>query len=338
MRLHHLLPIVVALALTRSSLAHADASSSASSSKAMQLYEAGQEAAAKEDWERARTFFASAFRLTPHYQIAANLARTEYKLGKMRDATEHFAFCINHAPLDLPEADYHLIKKIFVSARAHVGTLSFSSLSVGTEVLVDGVLVGKAPLEGEIFVEPGKRGIELRRPGYATARSEKMVAAGERVTIDMPLVPTGEEQPVAPSPASSRAGALAKKDPPEQAGPQTSVIALGAASSAVALGLGIGFAWWADELWDMQCTQELKYCEKDVEYIRRKGKSRRWEPENERASFAGLSVGSFIAAGALGLATAGYAIFAPRKKPSPLGKVGVVAGPQGAGVTWSWIY
>ena len=46
------------------------------------------------------------------------------------------------------------------------------------EVLVDGQRVGRTPLPGSITVPPGRRVVELRRPGYRSERREVAVDDG----------------------------------------------------------------------------------------------------------------------------------------------------------------
>ncbi|KYF92398.1 hypothetical protein BE20_11890 [Sorangium cellulosum] len=81
-------------------------------------------------------------------------------------------------------------------------------------MLVDGKAVGKAPLEGEVFVEPGEHRVEARLEGYAPASQTVKVAKGG--TADAPAAELAHGAPV-----------------------ELAVIALGAAS-VVGLGVGIG--------------------------------------------------------------------------------------------------
>jgi hypothetical protein len=54
---------------------------------------------------------------------------------------------------------------------------------LGADVLVDEVVVGKTPLAAPLRVPPGKRVIELQRPGYMTATRTLTVAAGAYATV-----------------------------------------------------------------------------------------------------------------------------------------------------------
>jgi hypothetical protein len=54
---------------------------------------------------------------------------------------------------------------------------------LGADVLVDEVAVGKTPLTAPLRVSPGKRVIELQRPGYMTASRTLTLAAGAFATV-----------------------------------------------------------------------------------------------------------------------------------------------------------
>ncbi|MDX2021344.1 MAG: PEGA domain-containing protein [Deltaproteobacteria bacterium] len=58
----------------------------------------------------------------------------------------------------------------------------------GAEVFVDDQRVGVTPLLSSLTVKPGKRVVELRRPGYATARREITLGDGASAELAMPLL------------------------------------------------------------------------------------------------------------------------------------------------------
>ena len=72
----------------------------------------------------------------------------------------------------------------------------------GSDVLVDGVVVGKTPLSASLSVAPGSRKIEVRRPGYSPARSE--LNLGEGATGELALEPVED-----PAQLAAEGGTLA---------------------------------------------------------------------------------------------------------------------------------
>lgn len=61
------------------------------------------------------------------------------------------------------------------------------------EVVVDGQVVGKTPLPTSLTLVPGKRAVELRRPGYVTSRKEITLGDGASGALSFDL----EEDPAA---------------------------------------------------------------------------------------------------------------------------------------------
>ncbi|WP_437938768.1 PEGA domain-containing protein [Sorangium sp. So ce341] len=217
--------------------------------KGLRLYTDGKYAEAEAELQ-------SAWELNPTYDVAYNLGLTKYQLKKHKEAAQHLSFALRHWPLmkaaaeKRPEAE----RRLAVS-RALVGAVNVVVSVAGAEVLVDGTAVGKTPLEGAVFVDPGEHRVEARLLGYETASQTVSVAKGGTAEVKLALAkseaqaaaPSGTEA-VGGSAAGAGAGApaagLAPAAPVEPASPPqprswVPVIALGAAS-VVGLGVGVG--------------------------------------------------------------------------------------------------
>jgi hypothetical protein len=72
----------------------------------------------------------------------------------------------------------------------------------GSDVVVDGVVVGKTPLSASLTVAPGSRKIEVRRAGYSSARSELNLSEG--ATGELALEPVED-----PAQLAAEGGTLA---------------------------------------------------------------------------------------------------------------------------------
>src|ERR1700742_4017684 len=72
----------------------------------------------KNHLEAARTAFASAWELRHHTAIAASLADVEMKLGRFRDAAEHWQYYLASSPPDRAEAEAQLAE-----CSKHVGRI-----------------------------------------------------------------------------------------------------------------------------------------------------------------------------------------------------------------------
>ncbi|WP_437486508.1 PEGA domain-containing protein [Sorangium sp. So ce1014] len=240
-------------AAPREAAASADAAARADASyrRGLRLYSDGKYVEAESELQ-------SAWELNPTFDVAYNLGNTKYQLKKHREAAQYLSHALRHWPLMKAAAKLKpTAEKRLAESRAQVGALVVTASVVGAEVVVDGKAVGKAPLEGEVFVEPGEHRVEVRLEGYAPASETVKVAKGGTAVAALALPPAkSEAQEAAPgakpveggSASGAAAGAPVAGMPPAEPaypGPEPQkrswvpVIALGAAS-AVGLGLGIG--------------------------------------------------------------------------------------------------
>jgi len=168
------------MAVTKPGFAQAAgaASEADASGQAASLYEAGAKAFEANRLEEARVFFLAALRLKKHWQIAGNLGSIEVSLGRNRDGAEHLDFALRTAGDSISAQDRQRMQDLLDKARMAVGALSISVDAPGAEVFVDGKPVGKTPLAGPVFVEPGARVIEARREGYAVQEARREIGAG----------------------------------------------------------------------------------------------------------------------------------------------------------------
>jgi hypothetical protein len=127
--------------------------------------------------------------LKQSYDIAANLGNLELEQGMPRDAAEHLAFALRTVAVTVPEEKVAAIRGLLDRARRLVGTAAVKVNIAGAEIFVDGLSVGRSPLAGEIFVDPGKRTIEARLSPYVT--DKKVVDVARASTVPVELVQIG---------------------------------------------------------------------------------------------------------------------------------------------------
>ena len=261
----------------------------------------GTELYAGQKWQEAEEAFLGAWAIRKTYDIAANLGHAEHKLGKWRNAAEHFAFALRNWPFAGKPEPRELARQRFEEVRAKVGAVTIEVSVAGAEVAIDGKTVGVSPLPAEAYVEPGARRVEARLKGYKTASRAMQATAGGSKTVKLSLVPEETETP--------GGGSTAWRLP---------LIIGGGVASAVGIGLGIGFtvaangksddaAAMLEELKRQQIPSGVAVCA---------------EPTGGRASkcaalddtlgdwgtATNVAIGSFIAGGALALGTAGIGV------------------------------
>ncbi|WP_437999249.1 PEGA domain-containing protein [Sorangium sp. So ce185] len=316
--------------------------------KAGRLYSDGK-------YQEAEALLLPAWELNPTFDVAYNLGNTEYQLKKHKEAAQYLSFALRHWPLLKGVAKLKPnAEKWLAESRAQVGAVAVTVSMAGAEVLVDGKVTGRAPLEGEVFVEPGEHRVEARLSGYETASQTVRVGKGGTAKVELAMMlaksEANEATPVAnaaegASAPGAGAGELEKKTPtaPEQQEqrPQERswwpVIALGAAS-AVGLGVGIGTTVAGSDVLDDVHAQRQALRDAGGQCARPQAafvdRCAELNSAGERVDTLGHVAGAaYVASGVLAAAALTYALW-PRDEAGAAGQPRVVAAahPMGAGI------
>src|SRR6187455_1412515 len=150
----------------------------------------GNAAFTRGDTHEAYKQYQTAWQLHQTFDIACNLGRAEAELGKLPQAAEHLAYCLDHfssSPQDDLRDARQRYAELFHAVRTQVSSLSFHVEPDGAEVSVNGARVGKTPLERSVFVLPGTQIVELRLQGYHHLKREIPAAAGESRSLRLTL-------------------------------------------------------------------------------------------------------------------------------------------------------
>jgi hypothetical protein len=298
---------------------------------AQQLFSDGQTATKLNQWDKARTFFQGAWRIQQHWKIAASLGRAELKVGRMRDAAEHLSFALHEVPAGtLAPVDLKPLEEMLAQAQAKVGTVKVTGAPAGADVLVDGAVVGKAPLKGALFLEPGQHRVVGQREGYVEGAGEVVAAAGKEGAVDLGMVKVPEAKVVTP---------VAEVVVPPAVGPDKRIVIAGAALGFVALGMGVGLTVAANSKANQITMGTATGCPGGMHDGQYWGCSKNLIAiESSRVTFTNVAGASFIAAGAFGLGTLTYALLggSSKSKSRATGSVVVLPGMVGGTATIPW--
>jgi len=151
------------------------------------LYNQGNDAYDRGDFALAYELYQGAFKLRRSYDVARNLGLAELKLGKFRDAIEHFTYSLSQYPSNRPDTKKQVVEWL-AQARAEVGTLRLTVAPDSAVCRLNGVVIAKEEREGDVAADPGDAKLECG--GAAGYRSEKRVVtvkkgAREEVTITL---------------------------------------------------------------------------------------------------------------------------------------------------------
>ncbi|WP_437586867.1 PEGA domain-containing protein [Sorangium sp. So ce1000] len=281
---------------------------------------------------QAEAVFLEAWALTPTFDVAYNVGSAAYQQGKHALAAEHLSFALRHWPL--LSAVAHLkptAQQRLATSRAQVGALAVTVSAPLAEVLVDGKPAGKAPLAGELFVEPGEHTVEARLDGYAPAQRSVRVAKGETAAVTLAMAAAkgdaaaeaGEKEgttaaprgPVAAQPAAKPGSSVAVPAHVEQRS-WIPVFALGAAS-VVALGVAVGTTVASNDTNDQARGQSASIhnaggqcIEPSTAFTARCAELDRLGAKAD--SLGDVAFGAYIASGATALAAITYALWPKR--------------------------
>src|SRR5882672_7907467 len=116
-------------------------------------FQEGVQAYDKGQYEQARLAFTQAYALRKHPAVLLNLAQSDLKSGHTMEAIKYFQQYLREATQATP-AQRSDAEKGLADARTKIGRLEISA-PTGSEITVDGAVVGTAPLADPIDVEPG---------------------------------------------------------------------------------------------------------------------------------------------------------------------------------------
>ncbi len=233
--------LLSALAVLPAAVAVAQPTPAASDdeAKVRSLYRKAATAFAASKYEEARTLFTEAWQLRRSYDVAAALGQTELELKRYRDAAEHLHYAVqNFAPVE-SEKSLDALKADLKAAKARVAEVKILVNEPKAEVLVNGKLLGAAPLPAPVFVEAGTYQFEARLGADRTARKQTTLDANNSYTVEL-IVPKGAS-PASVSPVLPTLGA--QPVPTDHPGKEANWIPtyVTGGLAIVALGVGTGF-------------------------------------------------------------------------------------------------
>ncbi len=239
--------VIALIALLGSTRAHAEPtrSSADQAARAEQLFHEGTRAFEAAEYSEAYGALRSAWDLAPGYRTAAGLGQVELSLAQYRDAAEHLSYCLRHYPPDGDPVGRAHVEQGLDQAREHVAAVRIRVSVEAADIAVDGVTVGRSPLEGLVFVSPGSHVVAATRAGYVAA--EETVDAPLRATRDvsLSLAATVQASESSPHDAVPFSGPSPELDHPKSRGtalsPTAWVLIVGGSLTAAALATAIVF-------------------------------------------------------------------------------------------------
>jgi hypothetical protein len=161
--------------------------------KALKLRQAGDDQAARPDLRRA-------YEISGTPRAAAQLGMCEHALGRWAEADAHLTEALRASKDPWVAKNRAVLEGSLAVVRKFVARVEIAGAPVGAEVLINGHLAGKLPLEDAVVVNAGRVDVELRAPGHRSGNTTIEVAAGHTKSIVLRLAPSLRGAPqVAPA-------------------------------------------------------------------------------------------------------------------------------------------
>ena len=296
-----------------------DAATAESGATASELLRTGLRESKKGNFEAARIAFEKTWRLLPHPEVTASLAEVEMKLGRYREAAEHWDYYLAHDPPGREEAEARRAE-----CRQHLADIHATVDPLGATLFLDGNVVAAEAPASEIWVEPGAHTLYAELNGQQSKTEQVTVQAGDTRAVTLSVSPpelkprASAQAPRRPLPVADRPAPVMGREPPY------TLLITGGALTFIALETAFMSMYLANQA-DAGAARfrELAIHEADPEQVRTnsfcKPKTSICEGLDRDIRFAAIArnveYGAFIGAGVFGAATvATYLIWAGQKK------------------------
>jgi tetratricopeptide (TPR) repeat protein len=221
---------------------------------AIKLYEDGDYVLALAEFERVHE-------LVPDYRVLYNIGQVSMQLGRYARALRTLREYVSRGGQELPADRRSAAMTDLAWLEARTATIKLNVQPEGTEVSIDGALVGKAPLAEPLVVDVGERRVQARATGYVTVGQTLTLTGGDwrQITLTLEPEPTvAQATPEPPRQPPSRA----QRDTTLPAQKKSGWLWVGwgttgalAASSAVSAVLGASAASDLDDLRGSRATR-----------------------------------------------------------------------------------
>jgi hypothetical protein len=121
----------------------------------------------------------------PKSDVLRNLSISEIQSGHYVAAARHLSQLLTGS--DLPADVREEATRRLAQAEAQVGKLNVTVDVPGAVVNIDGASIGRTPLDGGWYIEPGQHEVSVRKPGYPDETRQIYALAGVAIPVTVSL-------------------------------------------------------------------------------------------------------------------------------------------------------
>jgi hypothetical protein len=137
--------------------------------------------------------FGECYTLMPKTDVLRNLSISEIQSGHYVSAARHLSELLA-STTELPATVREEAKTRLAQSEAQIGKLNFNVDVAGATVNVDGAPIGRTPLEGPWYIEPGQHEISVTKAGYPDETRQIFALAGVAIPVTVSLESLRREQ------------------------------------------------------------------------------------------------------------------------------------------------
>jgi len=189
------------------------------------------------DDEGALREFKKAYAMSATPKAAAQMGLAEQALGRWEDADLHLTEAMHAAEDPWINRNRKTLDDAVTVIKQHVARVEVVAEPAGAEILVNGRVVGVAPLSAAVRVSAGEVAVEARAAGYTTASHVVHVVGGQYQSVVLRLEKEGGPEKIKKVPAE-----IVERPPPEEAPSTVRPILKWTALGLGAAGLATGIA------------------------------------------------------------------------------------------------
>jgi hypothetical protein len=146
------------------------------------------------NYEEARIAFTECYQIMPKSDVLRNLSISEIQSGHYVSAARHLTQLLAAAPGELPSNVREEATSRLAQAEAQIGQLQIAVDVPGAEISIDGNVVGRSPLPGKWYIEPGQHEVQVSKAGYPLESRQVFALAGVAIPVDVSLETLRREQ------------------------------------------------------------------------------------------------------------------------------------------------
>ena len=153
--------------------------------EARAAFQDGVQQYANRQFAEALESFRRAYRLRPHPSVLVNIANCYMNLDRPADAAATFERFLGDPTANPPPQQRAEVERALTEARSRMATITVIVNPPGSDVYLDGDLVGSSPLRQPLRTGPGPHVIEARERSGASVQHQVRVEGGGTMTLTL---------------------------------------------------------------------------------------------------------------------------------------------------------